>query len=104
MTEVEPEWDADTRNWALALADLEADTCPHGHRLSDAMHVDGHPDPEFEVAYEACTACAALERAQRIQSQADESPEAQRKKDTLKTAYDYPSARLWFAKPVDPGS
>jgi len=96
VTETESEWDEEERAWPLALADVEAGECPGcGHQLADTLHVDGKPDPIWQVSYEACTRCAELERVQRIQSEADE------KQEKRTAAYDYPSARRWMARQVN---
>lgn len=92
VTETEPEWDSDTRNWAFALADLEADTCPHGHRLSETAGDDVKVD-DWQANFVACAACAAIEATQAAKSVHDEA--LQDKK--FKTARDYPAARLWYA-------
>jgi hypothetical protein len=100
VTETEPEWDSDTRNWAFALADLEADTCPHGHRLSESAYADGNSEiDDWEVAYESCAACAAIEAKQQLQDKDDEQAHKDGRK--LRSPNDYPGARLWYARNVN---
>lgn len=59
----EPMWTPDDRAWAIALLDLEADTCACGHRRSETTQ------PEAEGTFQAtpvrCHACAAKERTAR---------------------------------------
>lgn len=63
MTEVEAEWDDENRAWAIALLQVEADTCRGcGEPLSESTH----PDAEDGYAVDLptrCHACTALDQA-----------------------------------------
>lgn len=64
ITETEPEWDDNERAWAIALLEVEADTCKGcGQPLSETLQ------PEAYQGYEAsdgaaCQGCKAVRRKQ----------------------------------------
>lgn len=54
------------------MLDLRADTCPDcGELLSESLHVDGRPDPQYSSHYAICMGCVAKERGQRVQDARD---------------------------------
>jgi len=96
VIDTEPEWDEDTRGHALALAELEADTCSGcGGRLSETLHQKDHPDPRWDVGADVCTRCRSMEKAQRAQSEKDHDPKSG---ELLKDRF--PHALRWWARPA----
>lgn len=76
--------------------DWKADIHPAcGHHLSETLHVEGQPDPEFAGGFAVCLACEALERAQHEQQKRDE-PKARAGQFVAHIA------RLWQAVKVPP--
>ena len=69
ITEVEPEWTDAERSWAIALMQVEADSCPGcGEPLSETTQ----PDAEDGYTVDAptrCHACTELERARAVDRQ-----------------------------------
>ncbi|MFL6138798.1 MAG: hypothetical protein ACJ74O_13495 [Frankiaceae bacterium] len=66
VTAVEPEWDAEQQQTALALAEVEADECPGcGEPLSESMAADsdGRYDAESAGRCHACDAIAIAAEA-----------------------------------------
>lgn len=73
VTTVEPEWDDEDRALLYALEDYEADLCPGcGHPMSESLHREGVPDPQYQAAYAVCLGCVAKERAQKAADDADQ--------------------------------
>lgn len=56
-------WTPADRAWAIALLDLEADTCACGHQRSETTAADA--EGAYRVTPVRCHACAAKERAAR---------------------------------------
>ena len=95
MTEYEPEWDDESRNWALALDDLEADQCPGcGAQLSETVRTKGKPFPKWDVSTIVCSKCEATDA---IQHKAHAAEEKNRRDNEHWHA---PGGRLWVAKRV----
>jgi hypothetical protein len=63
----EPLWLDEDRSWALALAEVERDSCPDcGHAWSEASAIE--TEFEYDVSLLRCHACAAGARqSQRFQ-------------------------------------
>lgn len=67
VTETEPEWNDQDRAWAIALLQVEADTCPGcGQPRSESMHPDAEGGYEVD-APTRCHACTELERARAVE-------------------------------------
>lgn len=63
VTTTEPEWDAEDRAIIFALLDLKADICDGcGELLSESLHVDGRPDPQYSNHFAVCMGCVAKQR------------------------------------------
>lgn len=58
----EPEWDAHNRAVVAAYLDYRTELHSCGRPLSEALHVEGRPDPDYVVGELTCTACAASDR------------------------------------------
>lgn len=55
-----------------ALDEYEGDLCPGcGQPLSESLHVDGRPDPEYAYSYAVCVGCVVKERGQANQDKKD---------------------------------
>lgn len=62
VTKREPEWDAWEAALMAALHEVEQDTCPGcGQPLSESLHVDGQPDPDYVDTYVECVGCRVRE-------------------------------------------
>jgi hypothetical protein len=95
VTETEPEWDDDSRGWALALDNFEADSCPGcGSQLSETQRVSGKPFPKYDVSTIVCAKCEIIDAAQH---QSHTVEEENRK---INEKHHAPGGRLWVAKQV----
>lgn len=74
MSVAESEWDDESRNWALALDDFEADQCPGcGGQLSQTRkRPEGDPQPLFEISTIVCARCEDTASVQKSHQDADE--------------------------------
>ena len=95
MTEEEPEWDDGSRNWALALDELEQDLCPGcGDRLSVTLRQPGQPFPRWDVTPLVCSKCEATQGIQHQHSKAEQ--------ERTKKGGTPAGGLLWSAKRVFP--
>jgi hypothetical protein len=63
VTETEAEWDDNERAWAIALKQVEADTCPGcGEPRSESTHRDAEGGYEVDLPI-ICNACTPLNKA-----------------------------------------
>lgn len=84
VTTVEPEWDEDERAWAIALLELDADTCPGcGGMLTDTTA----PDAEGKYVASAPTRCHKCTAISVAQSSYHDNPNVR-----------HTSALLWSAE------
>jgi hypothetical protein len=77
ITTRQPEWDAEDRAIICALLDMKADECPGcGQPLSESLHDDTKPDPEYDVGFLVCMGCVARDRAVKKQEGKDKAQNA----------------------------
>lgn len=97
MTEAESPWDDESRNWALALDDLEADQCPGcGSQLSETLRRPGQPFAKWDVSTVVCSRCEATEAIQHEAHVAEEKRREEQKN------WHAPGGRIWTAKRLYP--
>lgn len=75
----EPEWDDESREEMLALADYEAEICACGFHSSITKNTGNH----FGFEIDKCPVCAGREQYARLQ--AEEDAEEERKLEKAKT-------------------
>lgn len=97
MTVAETPWDDESRNWALALDEHEADICPGcGGQLSETLKVPGQPFAKWDVYTFTCSRCEATDA---IQHESHKVHEANAKDNPN---YRPPGGRHWAARRVFP--
>lgn len=74
MTVTDPEWDAEQRNWALALAEYKAGLCPQCRVPLDESTKREH-DGEYVTDVIKCHACAGVAQSHR-RKEREPDPEA----------------------------
>lgn len=57
MQTAEPEWDAHNRAVVTVYLDYRSELHQCGRPLSESLHVEGRPDPEYVVGELRCVAC-----------------------------------------------
>lgn len=71
VTSVEPEWDEFDRAMIDAYLDYRSDLHTCGRPLSESLKDDDKPDPQYQVGYEVCRACAAFDKFSAEQAKKD---------------------------------